>query len=59
MPSFKSSKTEHRSGSNQHLQRKMSEVISLREKVAQAELAVRVFGPPLNLNDEEVDRLEK
>jgi hypothetical protein len=31
----------------------MSEVISLREKVAQAELAARLYGPTLDQNGKE------
>ena len=39
--------------SHARLVRQMSEVISLREKVAQAELAARLYGPTLDQNGKE------
>ena len=39
--------------SKAQLIRQMSEVISLREKVAQAELAARLYGPTLDQNGKE------
>jgi hypothetical protein len=48
----KASNYRQRSVSQHRLFQKMSEVISLREKVAQAELAAHKFGPPLEQRDE-------
>jgi len=44
--------------SNDMLLRKMSEVISLRERVAQAELTSNLFKPPLQSGEED-DRSAK
>jgi hypothetical protein len=49
-------KTEQRCISNEQLFQKMSEVISLREKVAQAELAISLLGPPRDQNGHEASR---
>jgi hypothetical protein len=46
-------KSGRRSISEAQLLRQMSEVISLREKVAQAELAARTFGQTLDQGGEE------
>ena len=45
-------KSGRRSISKARLARQMSQVISLREKVAQAELAAHVYGRTLEQNDE-------
>jgi hypothetical protein len=50
------SKSEQRCISNELLFQKMSEVISLREKVAQAELAISLLGPPRDQNGDEASR---
>jgi hypothetical protein len=50
------SKSEQRCISNEQLFQKMSEVISLREKVAQAELAISLLGPPRDQNGHEASR---